>query len=115
MNPVETLRTFDTILRHLDHLLSLDEEELRHALQTFSKEHPNESKDLLSMMRERQSLEEERLRILQMKVDFIGEWLQKNRENEWQDPDEIDEVLRMLNIDPEDIHPSLPDEMQDAS
>lgn len=115
MNPVETIQTFDIILKHLDHMLSLDEEQLQQALQTFSKDYPNESKDLLGILRERKSLEEEQLRILQMKVDFIGEWLRKTRENNVQDPHEIDEVLKLLNINPTDISPRVPDTMQDAS
>lgn len=115
MNPVETIQTFDIILQHLDHMLSLDEEQLHHALQTFSQDYPNESNDLLGILWERKSLEEEQLRILQMKVDFIGEWLQKTRENKIQDPHEIDEILKLLNINPTDIKPSLPDEIQDAS
>jgi hypothetical protein len=115
MNPVETLQTFDTIIQHLDHMLRLDEEQLRHALQTFSTEYPNESNDLLCIMRERKSLEEERLRILQMKVDYIGEWLKKIRESEWHDPKEIDTILHMLHIDPKDVNPKYPNQIQDAS
>ncbi len=115
MNPVEMLQTLDTILGHLDRMLSLDDRELHHALQSFSKEFPHESKELLGMLRERKTLEEERLRIFQIKVDFIGEWLKKIRKQPLHDTEEIDQMLRLLNLDPDEIEEIVQQKYKDVS
>lgn len=106
MNPVETIKAFDDILSHLDQMLKLDDEQLHSALDLFTQEHPGEGFQLLNMLRDRHLIEEERIRVMQMKIDYISEWQHDFQTRVWQDPQELDEVLKMLNVNPGEINES---------
>lgn len=115
MSPKEALQTFDTLLHHIDQLLNVDDSTLHSMLHSFTKENPNEGNQILELLQDRKSLEEERVRVMQMKIDFISEWLIDYSSRSYQDPLELDEVLKMLNIQPQQFQSIFFDEMKNVS